>query len=110
MKYEAPSTDDRKIWDLWLTGTYQGAVVAADDAGIFTALAEKPATIEDLAKRMDFDVRATGVLLRQLAALGLLYPRDDVFQLADQARLYLVKASPFYWGNMMRVGGRSWRL
>ena len=37
-KYEAPSTDDHRIWDLWLSGMYQGAIVAADDAGVFAAL------------------------------------------------------------------------
>ena len=107
-KYEAPSTDDRRIWDLWLTGTYQSAIVAADDAGIFAALAEEPATIDGLAQRLDFDVRATGILLRLLGALDLVVPRDGVFQLTDQARLYLVKSSPFYWGNMMRVRVSEW--
>lgn len=103
MRYEAPSTDDRRIWDLWLTGTYQTAIVAADDAGIFTAVGEAPGTIEELAARMDFDVRALGVVLRLLAALGLLETRNGRFQLTDQARLYLVRSSPFYWGHMMRV-------
>jgi acetylserotonin N-methyltransferase len=107
-RYEAPSTDDRRIWDLWLTGVYQGAIVAADDAGVFTALAEDPATIDGLARRLDFDVRATGVLLRLLASLGLLLQRESFFHLTDQARLYLVKSSSFYWGNMMRIGVSQW--
>ena len=107
-KYEAPSTDDRRIWDLWLTGTYQSAIVAADDAGIFAALAEEPATIDGLAQRLDFDERATGILLRLLGALDLVVPRESIYQLTDQARLYLVKSSPFYWGNMMRVRVSAW--
>jgi len=107
-KYEAPSTDDRRIWDLWLSGTYQGAIVAADDAGVFMALAEDPATIEELAARLDFDVRATGILMRLLGSLGLLMTRDERFQLTDQARQYLVKSSPFYWGHMMRVAVNEW--
>ena len=107
-KYEAPSTDDRRIWDLWLSGTYQGAIVAADDAGVFVALAENPATIEELAARLDFDVRATGILLRLLGSLGLLMIRDERFQLTDQARQYLVKSSRFYWGHMMRVAVSEW--
>jgi acetylserotonin N-methyltransferase len=106
--YEAPSTDDRRIWDLWLSGMCQGAIVAADDAGVFAALAEQPATIEELATRLDFDVRATGILLRLLASLGLLVMRDERFQLTDQARQYLVKSSPFYWGHMMRVAVSDW--
>jgi acetylserotonin N-methyltransferase len=107
-KYEAPSTDDRRIWDLWLSGMYQGAIVAADEAGVFAALAERPATIGDLAERLDLDGRATGILLRLLAALGLLVARDERFQLTDLARQYLVKSSPFYWGHMMRVAVSEW--
>src|SRR3989442_9495275 len=97
-RYESPSTDDRRIWDLWLSGTYQAGIVAADDAGIFASLGEAPATIAELAERLDFDERATGILLRLLASLGLLVPRRERFQLTAQARLYLVKSSPFYWG------------
>jgi acetylserotonin N-methyltransferase len=107
-KYTAPPTDDRRIWDLWLTGTYQGAIVAADDAGIFAALAKSPATIEGLAQRLDFDVRATGIVLRLLASLDLLVQRDGAFHLTNQAALYLVKDSPFYWGNMMRIAVSEW--
>ena len=107
-KYEAPPTDDRRIWDLWLSGVYQGSIVAADDAGVFVALAEHPATIEELAARLDFDVRATGILMRLLGSLGLLTMREERFQLTDQARQYLVKSSPFYWGHMMRVAVSEW--
>jgi hypothetical protein len=107
-KYEAPSTDDRRIWELWLSGVHQGAIVAADDAGVFSALAAGPATIEELAQQLNFDVRATGILLRLLGALGLLTQRDGAFHLTDQARLYLVKDSAFYWGNMMRVAVSEW--
>lgn len=105
--YQAPSTDDRRIWDLWLTGLYQTAIVAADNAGVFAALGDAPASTEDLARRLGFDARASGVLLRLLAGIGLIVPRGGRYQLTDQARLYLVKSSPFYWGNMMRVGANQ---
>jgi acetylserotonin N-methyltransferase len=108
MKYTSPPTDDRRIWDLFLSGTYQGTIVAADDAGIFAALAKSPATIEELAQGLDFDVRATGIVLRLLASLDLLVQRDGAFQLTNQAALYLVKDGPFYWGNMMRTAVSHW--
>jgi 2-polyprenyl-3-methyl-5-hydroxy-6-metoxy-1,4-benzoquinol methylase len=107
-RYEAPTTDDRRIWDLFLSGTYQGAVVAADDTGIFASLAEAPATIAEIARRLDLDERATGILLRLLASLGLLIPRLERFHLSGEARLYLLKSSPFYWGEMMRVAVSEW--
>jgi acetylserotonin N-methyltransferase len=96
------------MWGLWLSGFYQGTIVAADDAGVFDALAAQPATIDELAQRLDFDLRATGIVLRLLAALGLLLRREARYQLSDTARIYLVKSSRFYWGHMMRVGVSEW--
>jgi acetylserotonin N-methyltransferase len=96
------------MWDLWLTGTYQAAIVAADEAGVFSALDEKPATIAELALRLDYDERATGILLRLLAALGLLTQRLGHFQLTDESRVYLVRSGPFYWGHMMEVAVSDW--
>jgi len=110
MKYELPGTDDRRIWDLFLTTTHHAAVAAADQAGVFNALAEKPATIAELADRLDFDHRATGVLLRLLAALGLLTQRLGQFQLTNDARTYMVSSSAFYWGHMMKVAVSEFHL
>jgi acetylserotonin N-methyltransferase len=103
-------SDDQRIWDLWLTHTYQGAIVVADDMGLFTALGERPSKITELAGRLGFDERATGVLVRLLASLGLVVSRLGQFQLTDHARLYLVKSSPFYWGHMMHVGVNEWHV
>jgi acetylserotonin N-methyltransferase len=108
VKYEQPSSDDRRIWDLLLTQTYQASIVAAEESGVFTALDEKPAMITELAARLDFDERATGILLRLLAALGLLTQRLARFHLTDEARVYLVRSSPFYWGHMLSVGVSEW--
>jgi O-methyltransferase domain/Dimerisation domain len=107
-KYQAPASDDRRIWDLWLTGTYQAAIAAADEAGVFNALCENPATITELAVRLGFDERATGILLRLLASLNVLTFRSERFQLSDDAIVYLVQSSPFYWGHMMKVGVSEW--
>jgi acetylserotonin N-methyltransferase len=108
MKYESPGADDRRMWDLWLTGNYQAAIVAADEAGVFAALDKQPATIAELAGRLDFDERATGVLLRLLASLGVLTQRLGRFQLTDEAQVYLVRSKPFYWGHMMHVAVSDW--
>src|SRR5262245_41873457 len=107
-KYKAPTADDRGIWDLWLTGNYQAAIVAADEAGVFTSLNDEASTPAELARRLNFDERATTILLRFLASLNLLTIRSGRFQLTDQARVYLVRSSPFYWGHMMEVGVSDW--
>ena len=73
--YAAPTVGDRRMWDLWLSGLHQPAIVAAEEAGIFSALAEAPATAAELATRLGFDERATTILVRLLAALRLLLRR-----------------------------------
>src|SRR5262245_23802014 len=103
-KYAVPTTDDRRMWDAFLKGSFdKTAVVVADDAGIFASLDEAPANISTLATRLEFDPRATGVLVRLLASFGLLIPHGDRFHLSDDARLYLLKSSSFYWGPMMHI-------
>jgi hypothetical protein len=107
--YEAPTSGDERMWDLWLSHTYHASIVVADDMGIFTALHETPATATELAHTLDFDERATRILGRRLASLGLLVPREQRYHLTDHARVYLLKSSPFYWGHMMRVGINEWQ-
>ena len=106
--YHAPTADDRRMWDLWLSGLHQPAIVAADQAGIFMALGGAPASIGELAGRLGFDERATGILVRLLAALGLLRLRLGRFHLSEEASLYLVKSSPYYWPPMMSVAVSEW--
>jgi acetylserotonin N-methyltransferase len=106
--YLAPTTDDRRMWDLWLSGLHQPAIVAAEEAGIFAALGEAPATIDELAARLEFDDRATRILVRLLAALRLLTPREGRYHLTDEARTYLLKSSPWYWAPMTSVAVSDW--
>jgi len=109
-EYVAPPQDDRIIWDLWLTANYQAAIVASDEKNLFGLLDEVPATIAELAVRLDSDERATGILVRLLAALGLVTQTSGRFELSEVARIYLVRSSPYYWGHMMRVGVSEWHL
>ena|SRR5688572_3723092 len=102
--YDPPTTGDHGIWDLWLSQTWHGAVVAADDAGIFAALDNEPAGISELAARLNSDDRATGIVLRLLAALRLVAIRQGRYELTDQARQYLLSSSPFYWGPCCASG------
>ncbi len=105
---DAPTVDDRRMWELWLSGVHQPAIVAAADAGIFDTLAEASATIPELAARLGFDERATLIVVRLLAALGLLTLRLDRFHLSDDARTYLVTTSRWYWKPMMSVAVSEW--
>jgi hypothetical protein len=106
--YVAPTTDDRRLWDLWLSGVHQPTIVAAEEAGVFSALAEAPGTAAEVAARLGFDERATRITLRLLSALRLLPLREGRYHLGDEARTYLVKGSPWYWAPMANVGVSEW--
>jgi acetylserotonin N-methyltransferase len=106
--YAAPTADDRRLWDLWLSGMHQPAIVAAEEAGLFSALADAPATAAEVAARLGFDERATRILLRLLAALRLLLLHDGRYQLGDEARTYLLRGSPWYWAPMASVAVSEW--
>jgi hypothetical protein len=106
--YVPPTTDDRRLWDLWLSGVHQPVIVAADQAGLFAALAEAPATSAEVAGRLQFDERATRITLQLLSALRLLLVRDGRYHLSDEARAYLLKGSPWYWAPMARVAVSEW--
>lgn len=102
--YELPTTDDRAVWDLWLSINYLPAATVSDELGIFKALDEAPAGARELAERMSFDLRATVAILRLLGALGLLSQHEGRYHLTDTSRLYLLRESPFYWGHMLGTG------
>jgi O-methyltransferase/methyltransferase family protein len=99
--YDLPPTDDRAIWDTWLSMHHLPSVTVADELGIFSSLEAAHAGAVELADRLGYDRRTTVAVVRMLAALGYLQHRLGVYQLTDTARLYLLKDSPYYWGYML---------
>lgn len=105
MRYEQPATEDRAIWDIWLSMYRAPAMAAAEDIGLFGELAERPAAAAAVAERLKLNRRATEIVLEMLAALGLLALREGRYELADVARTYLLRGSPYYWGPLLRTLG-----
>ena len=107
MPVEMPTTDDRPVWDIWLSMYHLPAVTAAIELEVFESLADAPATHDELAQRLALSARATEIVLPLFASLGLLRPYDGRYQLADVARLYLLRDSPYYWGALLSRMGPS---
>jgi acetylserotonin N-methyltransferase len=105
MRYELPASEDRAIWDIWLSMYRLPAMAVADELGVFAALDSAPATAPEVAQRLGFNRRGTDVLLSMLTALGLVVSRDGRHELADVTRTYLLPASPYYWGPLLRTLG-----
>jgi acetylserotonin N-methyltransferase len=105
MRYELPASEDRAIWDIWLSMYRLPAMAVADELGVFAALDSAPATAPEIAQRLGFNRRGTVVLLSMLTALGLVVARDGRHELADATRTYLLPESPYYWGPLLRILG-----
>jgi acetylserotonin N-methyltransferase len=99
--YDLPPTDDRAVWDTWLSMHHLPSLTVADELGVFRALHEAPGAPGQLADRLGYDRRTTIAIVRMLAALGYLQQHLGVYQLTEPARLYLLKDSPYYWGHML---------
>jgi O-methyltransferase domain/Dimerisation domain len=98
-----PSSDDRPLWDLHLSALTFPSLTAADDLGIFEALAEAPATADELSTKLQLNRRGMRALLPVLASAGLIVQRLGRYYLGEPARNFLLRSSPFYWGPVLAL-------
>jgi acetylserotonin N-methyltransferase len=102
--FELPSTDDRRIWDIFLSFNIYPAVCAADELGIFPILDEHgPQTTEDVAVRLGLTHDWSEALLGVLATQDLVRAQDGRFHLTDVARTYLLPDGEFYKGPLLKA-------
>ena len=74
---------------------------AANEADVFSHL-EKPATAAEVASKVDWNPRATRMLLDGLVALGLVTKSGERYQNTAAASACLVPGRPAYQGNIVR--------
>lgn len=89
---------------LQLTGLLQGrwalqVLKTALQLGVFAPLKEAPLSSLQLACRLGFDEKGTGLLLDALCSLEILVASSDNYALTEISRHYLVPDSPLYLGN-----------
>jgi 3-hydroxy-5-methyl-1-naphthoate 3-O-methyltransferase len=75
---------------------------------IFDALENAALTSEEAAARLALEPKAAELLLNALAAVELLHKSAALFSLADTARQYLLRSSPYYVGDMIRFESSLW--
>ena len=95
-RLEPPTSDDRLIWDVWLSVYHFPTLAVADSLGLFPLLEEDPASSEEIAEQLSLGPRATEALLGVLTSLGFLEQRRSRFRLTDVARNFLLPDSPYY--------------
>src|SRR5215212_1231392 len=92
---EPPTSDDRRIWDVWLSVYHFPTLAVADVLGVFPLLKETPASGEEVAEQLSLGPRATEALLGVLTSLGFLEQRGSRFYLTNVTRNFLVPDSPY---------------
>lgn len=79
-------------------------LVAAIDLGVFDAIRDGgPATADDLAPRVDASAPHLASLLDGVVALGLLDKVNDVYELNDTTKRYLVSDGPACMADLVAV-------
>jgi len=97
-----PTADDRKLWDLHLSGLAVHALTVGDELKLFDELEKRPATADEIAQRLQINRRASRALLALLASTELLVQRAGRYQPSETARNFLLTSSPYYWGQSFR--------
>jgi hypothetical protein len=98
-----PTSDDRALWDAWMSGFRFQALAAADELGVFQLLDGRIASANEVAAELKLGAVAAETLLGVLVALGLIDRRDGTYSLSDVGRNYLLPGSPYYWGPGLRI-------
>jgi hypothetical protein len=91
------------------TGHVEARIVqTAVELAIFETLEDSVLGSEAVAHRLKLEPKAAELLLNALAALELLHKQGELFWLAEAARKYLLRSSPFYVGGMIRFDSLLW--
>ncbi|MFB0611214.1 methyltransferase [Aurantiacibacter poecillastricola] len=96
-----PGMDDRAIWDIWQSQFMLPAVTVADELGVFRAVGDTALETGEIAKALQVDERALGVLMGALAAMGMVERRDGRWSAMPQARMWLHPDATGYWGGFL---------
>lgn len=90
---------DRAFFDLWIHDFGACALSAADEVGVFVALAQNAHTLQELADLLRLQNEPLQALCHALVALDALSLQGQSFTLTPFARAFWVKRSPLYRGR-----------
>ena len=102
---DAPVSPERILQTglaFWASRTLLSAV----ELELFTKLAEKPTTADDLRARLGLHPRAALDFFDALVALGFLQRADGVYSNAPDANIFLDKHKPSYVGGILEMAGQ----
>lgn len=95
------TSNDRLIWDTWLSSFRLPALTVADEIGVIRTLSERAMSTEDLAASLSVDARALGILLGALAAMGFVERRELRWRSTAAARTWMDPQADGYYGPLL---------
>jgi acetylserotonin N-methyltransferase len=96
------STDDRIVWDTWLSQFRFPVVSVADEVGTFAALSSGAKDSATLAAELGVDARALGIHLGMLAAMGFAERREGKWQATAETRTWMHPKADGYCGPLLK--------
>ena len=96
-----PNCDDSLIRQMWLSVYQTPILTIADELNLFSFLENTPATVDEVATRLNLSWRGAEAMLATLASLGFLSWCQGKFHLTKVSYHFLVPGKPFYWGYML---------
>jgi hypothetical protein len=95
------TTDDRLIWDTWLSIYRLPIMTVADEVGTFVALSAQSLTVEELASQLAVGARALAIHLGALAALGFVEQHEGRWRATAATRTWLHPQAQGYQGPLL---------
>lgn len=95
------TTDDRIIWDTWLSLFRFPVVSVADEVGVFAALSDRAKPTAEVAAELGLNARALDIHLANLAALGFVERREGRWRATAAARTWLHPQADGYAGPLL---------
>ena len=95
------TTDDRVVWDTWLSMFRFPVVTVADEVGTFAALSAGAKDTDALAAGLGVNARALAIHLGMLAALGLVERREGRWRATAETRTWLHPQAEGYAGPLL---------
>ena len=98
-------TTPENIMQLGLGFWASRTLLSAAELGVFSALAEAPADLPTLQKKLGLHQRSARDFLDALVALRVLERENGVYRNATDADLFLDRAKPSYIGGVLEMAG-----
>ena len=105
-----PTSDDREIWDAWLSMFKLPIMNTALAVGLFPAISDTSLSTDDLAAKLEVDARALAMHLAALCDMGYVEKRLGKWQATSLARTWFHPDGQGNWSHFFDAMDRNEHL